>query len=111
MHLLPSAGFKYIVQGHCSLTQYPEFHKLRSENAKALGDWIFEDIICCWGSLREIVTDNGSAFLKALEYIAKKYHINHIRISSYNSHANSLVEHLHFNVRQSLFKAVDGDQK
>jgi hypothetical protein len=111
MHMLPSTSFKYIVQGRCSLTQYPEFRKLRSENAKALGDWIFEDIICRWGSLQEIVTDNGSAFLKALEYLAKKYHITHIRISGYNSHANGLVEHPHFDVRQSLFKAVDGDQK
>jgi hypothetical protein len=80
-------------------------------NAKALGDWIFEDIICCWGSIQEIVTDNGSAFLKALEYLMKKYHIMHIRISGYNSHANGLVECLHFNVCQSLFKAVNGDQK
>jgi hypothetical protein len=51
IHMLPSASFKYIVQGHCSLMQYLEFRKLHSENAKALGDWIFEDIICCWGSL------------------------------------------------------------
>lgn len=91
--------------------QYPEFHKLHSENAKALGDWIFEDIICHWGSLREIVTDNSSAFLKALEYLAKKYHITHIRISDYNSRTNGLVECPHFDVRQSLFKAIDGDQK
>ena len=109
MHMLPSAGFKYIVQGRCSLTQYPEFRKLRSENAKALGDWIFEDIICRWGSLREIVTDNGAAFLKALEHLSKKYHISHIRISGYNSRANGLVERPHFDVRQSLFKAVDAD--
>jgi hypothetical protein len=59
MHMLPSTSFKYIVQGCCSLMQYPEFHKLHLENAKALGDWIFEDIICCWGSLWEIVTDNS----------------------------------------------------
>lgn len=111
MHMPPSSSFKYIVQGRCSLTQYPEFRMLRSENARSIGDWIFEDILCRWGSIREIVTDNGPAFLKALEYISKRYHINHIRISGYNSRANGLVEHLHFDVRQSLFKAVDGDRK
>jgi hypothetical protein len=89
--------------------QYPEFHKLHLENAKALGDWIFEDIICHWGLLREIVTDNGSTFLKALEYLMKKYHITHICISGYNSHANGLVECPHFDVHQSLFKAIDGE--
>jgi hypothetical protein len=39
------------------------------------------------------------------------YNLNHIRISGYNSHANGMVEHSHFDVRQSLFKVVDGDQK
>jgi hypothetical protein len=79
--------------------------------AKTIRDWIFEDILCRWGSLCEIVTDNGPAFLKALGYLSKRYHIEHIRISGYNSRANGLVERPHFDVRQSLFKAVDGDQK
>ena len=57
MHMPPSRSFRYIVQGRCSLTQYPEFRMLRSENAQAIGDWIFEDILCHWDSLREIVTD------------------------------------------------------
>jgi hypothetical protein len=84
---------------------------LRAETARTLGDWIYKDILCQWGSLREIVTDNGPAFLKAMEYLSKCYHINHIRISRYNSHANGTVEHSHFDVHQSLFKVVDGDQK
>jgi hypothetical protein len=36
MHMLLSAGYKYIVQGCCSLTQYPEFRKLRAETVKKL---------------------------------------------------------------------------
>jgi hypothetical protein len=40
----------------------------------------------------------------------KRYHINHIRISGYNSRTNGIIERTHFNVRQSLFKAVDRDQ-
>jgi hypothetical protein len=110
MQMPLSGGFKYIVQGRCSLTTYPEWRKLRRENATTLGDWIFEEIICRWGSLYEVVTDNGTAFVAAMEYLAKRYHINHIRISGYNSRANGLVERAHFDIRQSLFKAVDGDQ-
>jgi len=111
MHMPPSGSFRFIVQARCSLTYYPEFRMLRSETAKTLGDWIFEDILCRWGSLREIVSDNGPAFLKALAYLSKRYKITHIRISGYNSRANGMVERSHFDVRQSLFKAVDGDQK
>jgi hypothetical protein len=84
---------------------------LRAETARTLGDWIYEDILCRWESLCEIVTDNGPAFLKAMEYLSKRYHLNHICISSYNSHANGTVERSHFDIHQSLFKVVDGDQK
>jgi hypothetical protein len=83
---------------------------LRSESAKTLGDWIFEDILCRWGALSEIVSDNGVPYIKALDYLAKRYHIHHIRISGYNSCANGTVERSHFDVRQALFKAADGDQ-
>jgi transposase InsO family protein len=84
---------------------------LRAETARMLGDWIYEDILCQWGSLRKIVTDNGPAFLKAMEYLSKRYHLNHIWISRYNSQANGIVERSHFDVRQSLFKVVNSDQK
>lgn len=110
MHMPKSNGFKYIVQGRCSLTHYVEFRKLRTETAVTLGEWIFEDVLCRWGTVSEIVTDNGPPFVKALQYLEKKYHIRHIRISGYNSRANGLVERSHFDVRQALYKAVDGVQ-
>ncbi|KAJ8487667.1 hypothetical protein ONZ51_g4028 [Trametes cubensis] len=38
------------------------------------------------------------------------YGINHIRISGYNSQANGIIERPHFDIRQALFKAANGDQ-
>ena len=108
MHLPRSGGHSYIVQGHCSLTHYPECRTLRRETAQALGDWIFQDIICRWGTLVKIVSDNGKPFVAALGYLEKKYHVKHIRISGYNSRANGIVERAHFDVRQALFKVSDG---
>jgi Integrase zinc binding domain/RNase H-like domain found in reverse transcriptase len=110
MHMPPSSGYKYIVQGRCSLIYWPEWARLQRENSKSLGEWILHDFIFRWGLLLEIVTDNGPAFLKALAYLEKRYHIKHIRISGYNSRANGLVERSHFEVREALFKACDGDQ-
>jgi hypothetical protein len=81
---------------------------LRKETAQALGDWIFQDIICRWGALVEIVSDNGKPFVAALTHLEKRYHVKHIRISGYNSRANGIVERSHFDVRQALFKASDG---
>jgi hypothetical protein len=110
MHMPPSSGYKYIVQGRCSLVYWPEWAMLKKENAAALGKWILHDIIYRWGLLLEIVTDNGPAFLKALAWLEKHYHIKHIRISGYNSRANGLVERSHFEVREAIFKACDGNQ-
>jgi hypothetical protein len=92
------------------LSHYVEFRQLRVETAVTLGEWMFEDILCRWGAISEIVTDNGPQFIKALEYLRKKYHIHHILISGYNSRANGIVERSHFDFRQALYKAVDGVQ-
>ena len=110
MHLTPSGGYKYIVQARCSLTHWPEWEMLRKETAKSLAVFILRNIIYRWGTLLEIVTDNGAPFVKALNYLARQYHITHIRISGYNSRANGLVERSHFDVRQALFKACDGEE-
>ena len=110
MHLTPSGGFKYIIQARCSLTHWPEWEMLRKETAKTIATFILRNIIYRWGTLLEIVTDNGAPFVKALTYLSKHYHITHIRISGYNSRANGLVERSHFDVRQALFKACDGEE-
>jgi hypothetical protein len=72
-----------------------------------LGDWLFEDVVCRWGMILGIVADNGPPFIKALNYLKKKYHIHHICISGYNSRMNGLIKQSHFNVHQALYKAVD----
>jgi hypothetical protein len=45
-----------------------------------------------------------------LAYLEKHYHIKHIQISGYNSRANGLVERSHFDIREAIFKACDGDE-
>ena len=105
-----ASGYRYIVQARCALTAYPEWRVLRSENAHALASFIFEDILCRWGAISEIVTDNGPAFIQALDYLAEKYHIRHIRISPYNSQANGIVERRHYDVREAIMKSCLGEE-
>ena len=102
-------GYRYIVQAQCSLIAWPEWRKLKKENGRTLGSFIFEEILCRWGGVEEIVTDNGPAMVAALEWLSEKYHINHIRISAYNSKANSVVERSHRTIRDSLVKACDSN--
>jgi hypothetical protein len=40
-----------------------------------LGSFIFEDILCRWGAVGEIVTDNGMAYIAALDWLSSRYGI------------------------------------
>jgi hypothetical protein len=89
---------------------YLEWHMLQSENAAAIASVIFEDILCCWGAVAELVTDNGSPYVQALDILADQYGICHIRISPSNSQANSVVERRHYDVREAIVKSILGER-
>ena len=103
-----SGGYQYIVQAWCTLMAYPEWWMLWSKNASALTSFIFEDILCHWGAVSELVTDNGPAFVQALDVFASQYGIHHIQISSHNSHANGVVKQCHYNVQEAIVKSTLG---
>jgi hypothetical protein len=107
MFMPKAGGFGYVVHACCSISSYPEARMLRSENHETLADFIFQDILCRWGAIQTIVTDNGKPFIAALNSLAKRYGINHIRISSYNAQANGLVEHKHWDLWQALYKIAN----
>ena len=109
MHMPKAHGYSFIIQAHCSLSAWPEWKMLRTETARTLGAFIFEEILCRWGGLKEIVSNNGTPFVTALDWLAEKYHIRHIHISAYNSQLNSIVERSHRTIRDSLVKACNGD--
>ena len=107
--MMPRAGgFRYVVHARCSVSSYPEARMLRSENAETIADFIFQDILCRWGAISEIVTDNGGPFTKALAHLSSRYGIKHIAISGYNAQANGPVERKHWDLRQVLFKIANG---
>ncbi|TFY53807.1 hypothetical protein EVJ58_g9240 [Rhodofomes roseus] len=110
MHMPKAGGFSYLVQARCSMSSYPEWRKLRTETAITLAKFIYEDILCRWGAVSEIVTDNGTAFLAAMKELEKRYGIRHIKISPYNSRANGIVERRHTDVREAAMKICGGNE-
>ena len=104
-----SNGCGYIIHGRCGMSSWMEGRAVRSENGKTIADWLFEDIICRWGCITEIVTDNGGPYRSAVAWLEQKYGIKGIKISSYNSKANGKIERPHWDVRQMLYKATDGN--
>lgn len=65
---------------------------LKTKTGKTVSSFIFEEILCRFGGLEEIVTDNGTPFVAALDWLAEKYHIHYIHILAYNSQVNRFVE-------------------
>ena len=71
--------------------------------------FIFKEILCRWGAVGEIITDNGMAYITALNWLAERYGIHHIHILAYNSQANGIVKWQHCTVHDSIFKVYDSD--
>jgi hypothetical protein len=111
MHMPPSRGKRYLVQARDSLTSYVEWRALVSETGRNLANFILEELLTRWGALQEIVTDNGTPYLAALDHLRDRYSIIHIRISGYNSRANGVVERTHRTIRDALVKTCEGDIK
>jgi len=82
---------------------------LKTKTGRTLGAFIFEEILCRWGAVEEIVTDNSTPFITAVNWLREKYHINHIRVCAYNSQANGIVERSHCTICDSLVKSCDGN--
>ncbi|KAF8828366.1 hypothetical protein HHX47_DHR4000660 [Lentinula edodes] len=106
---IPSNGCKYIIHGRDSLSSWSEARAVKHENARTLGEWFFDDIICRWGCPEEVVTDNAGQMKNMLAWLEEKYGIKGIRISAYNSQANGKIERAHLDIRQALIKATGGD--
>ena len=74
-----------------------------------LGEWFFDDVICCWGYPEEVVTDNAGQMKNMLVWLQEKYEICGVCIYAYNSQANGKIERAQFDIRQALAKATGGD--
>ena len=110
MHMTPASnGCKYIAHGRDGLMSWAEARALRDEKARSIALWIYEDILCRWGTIRTIVTDNAESFKAALKWIENKWGIKHITISAYNSQANGAIERPHWDIRQMLYKATGAE--
>ena len=106
----PAGGFRYIVQACCSLTAWPEWHALCTETGCTISTFIFKEILCRWEAVEEIITDNGTTYIAALDWLADKYGIYHIHVLVYNSQANGIVERQHRTIRNSIFKVCEGNE-
>ena len=100
--------YRYVLHVQDALTSYPKGHMTTSDSAKVIANFIFQDILCWWGALANLVTDNTAPYIAALDILASWYSICHIRISGYNSQVNGIIESKHFNVWEAIMKTCKG---
>ncbi len=79
---------------------------LCSETGRTLSFSIIERILCRWGTVEEIVTDNWTAYVGTQDWLANKCSV---LISAYNSKAGRIAQHQHRSIQESLIKACQGD--
>jgi hypothetical protein len=111
MFMEPSGGFRYIAHARCSLSAWSEWRPLRKETGATLGKFLLDMVLCRWGAVPIIVTDNGKPWIKALEWLGEIYRIHHIRISGYNSQAQGIIERQHRTVRDSIVRMCGENPK
>jgi hypothetical protein len=92
------------------MSSWPEMRATTSESGQVIADFLFQEVLCRWGALAELVTDNGAACVLAADILRERYGINHIKISGYNSQANGIIESKHFNVREAIMKTCEGQE-
>ena len=102
-------GFRYLVAARDGLSLAAEGRALRNNTADSLARFFWEEIICRYGAIGEVVTDNGSEVKGAFRRLVQQYGIPHIRISPYNSKANGVVERGHFIIREAIIKSCEGN--
>ena len=106
---MPEAqGYRYIVAARDDLSKAAEGRALRNANSKQLSQFFWEQIICRYGAVGMVVTNNGPEVKGAFDELLRRHGIPQVRISAYNSKANGVVERGHFDIRESIVKACDG---
>ncbi|KAJ3000054.1 hypothetical protein NUW54_g6845 [Trametes sanguinea] len=109
MFMPKARGYTCIVACRDDLSGVTETRALRSASSKEVARFFWEQVLCRYGAVEQVVTDNGSETKGTFETLVNKHGIDHIRISPYNSKANGVVERGHFILREALVKACGND--
>ena len=104
MKMPEAQGKNWIVACRDDLSGTAEGRALASDNAKALASFFVEQIVFRYGTVGEVVTDNGPSLEGEFARIVEKYNIHRIKISPYNSQANGVVERGHYTIREALVR-------
>ena len=101
---IESNGYQYIVDMRDDLTGWLEARMLSTKSSEKVAEFLWQDVICRFGCIPQITTDNGTEFQKAVSILARRHGITIIRISPYNPAANGMIERGHRTWINSIWK-------
>ena len=104
-----SGGFKYIVDLRDDLSGWLEARMLRNANSKNVAKFLFEDVMCRFGCILQLTTDNGAEFEGLVQTMADIYNVPIARAAPYHPEANGMIERHHRTWIGSLFIACKGN--
>ena len=105
--VMPHAGrFRYLILAREDITDWVEGRALHNTKTKSWCTFIFEEIVCRYGTVREIVADRGElASAEATEFFNQR-RIQLRLTTAYNLEANSKAERGHPSIVQALIKST-----
>jgi hypothetical protein len=101
---ISSDGYKYIVDMRDDLTGWLEARRITQKSSEKIAEFIWQDVICRFGCIPQITTDNGTEFQGSVDILTKKYGIAIVRTSPYNPAANGMIERGHHTWINSIWK-------
>ena len=86
-------GYKYILGIRCNSTRYTEFFPMKSITTSAVADILLNKIICRYGAIRSIHSDNGPQFVsKLIRVLCDLTNMKKTYTSTYYPEANASCE-------------------
>jgi transposase InsO family protein len=107
---LPSSqeGYTYILTVADVLSGYVVLEGLKTKSMQDLARALWR-IICTYGTMKILQTDNGSEFVNTLLHeLTEVYGIDHRLITPYHPQANGLVERANKEIGRAVKKAMEG---
>ena len=96
----------YILMAIDYFTKWVEIASYSILKGKHVAQFIENNIICRFGVLHEIISDNGSHFEGEVQRIMESYNIEHHKSSPYRPQTNGAMEATNKNIKNILAKMV-----
>src|SRR5690242_11000429 len=86
-------GNRYIIVAMNYLTKWPEAKAISDIKAKTVAKFIYEDIICRYGTPTILLSDRGTNFMSELiQELCNNFQIKHHKSSAYQPQTNGMIE-------------------